>query len=100
MAKGHVAVSFGLMVVCVVFSAILAPPLLRSLSPLVTNAANLKIDTVKIATTLLILQLLSLIIGLWVHAKRPLLAGRLKKPANLISAGLSLLVFTLIIILQ
>jgi predicted Na+-dependent transporter len=75
-------------------------PLLRSLSPLVTNAANLKIDTVKIATTLLILQLLPLIIGLWVHAKRPLLAERLRQPANLISAGLSLLVFTLIIILQ
>jgi hypothetical protein len=41
-----------------------------------------------------------LIIGLWVHAKRPLLAERLRQPANLISAGLSLLVFTLIIILQ
>jgi predicted Na+-dependent transporter len=45
-------------------------------------------------------QLLPLIIGLWVHAKRPLLAESLKKPANLISAVLSLLVFTLIIILQ
>lgn len=100
MAKGHVAVSVGLMVILAASSVVLAPPLLSSLSPLLTHGANLKIDSVKIVTTLLMIQLLPLIIGLWVHAKRPLLAERLKRPANLLSAVLSLLVFALIIILQ
>jgi bile acid:Na+ symporter, BASS family len=100
MAKGHVAVSAGLMVILAASSVVLSPLLMSSLSPLLTHGANLKIDSVEIVATLLVTQLLPLIIGLWVHAKRPLLAERLKRPANLLSAVLSLLVFALIIIQQ
>jgi BASS family bile acid:Na+ symporter len=64
-AKGHVAVSVGLMVILAASSAVLAPLLLSSLSPLLTHGASLEIDRVKIVATLLMDQLLHLIIGLW-----------------------------------
>ena len=99
-AKGQVAVSVGLMVILAASSAVVAPLLLNSLSPLITHGDNLKIDTVKIVTTLLMTQFIPLGIGLWTRAKRPLLAEKLKKPANLLTALLSLLVFALIIALQ
>ena len=99
-AKGQVAVSVGLMVILAASSAVVAPLLLSSLSPLITHGANLKIDTVKIVTTLLMTQFIPLGIGLLIRAKRPLIAEKLKKPANLLSAVLSLLVFALIIALQ
>jgi BASS family bile acid:Na+ symporter len=99
-AKGQVAVSVGLMVILAASSAVVAPLLLSSLSRLITHGANLKIDTVKIVTTLLMTQFIPLGIGLLIRAKRPLIAEKLKKPANLLSAVLSLLVFALIIALQ
>jgi bile acid:Na+ symporter, BASS family len=99
-AKGQVAVSVGLMVILAASSAVVAPLLLNSLSPLITVGANLKIDTVKIVTTLLMTQFIPLGIGLLIRAKRPLIAEKLKKPANMLSAVLSLLVFALIIALQ
>jgi hypothetical protein len=53
----------------------------------------LKIDTFKIVTTLLMTQILLLGIGMLVHSKLPKYVEKLRKPANLLSAVLSLVVF-------
>jgi bile acid:Na+ symporter, BASS family len=100
MAKGNVPISVGIMLILAASSAVLAPLLLSVLLPLIARGANLKIDAVKIVTTLLMTQLLPLGIGLLVRSKRPRLAEKLQKPANLISAALSIVVFTLIIAIQ
>jgi BASS family bile acid:Na+ symporter len=100
MAKGSVHVSVGLMVILAASSAILAPILLSFLLPLVARGANLKIDTFKIVMTLLMTQILPLGIGMLVYSKLPKYAEKLRKPANLLSAVLSLVVFSLIIGLQ
>jgi len=100
MAKGNVPVSVGLMVVLAASSAILAPALLTVLLPLVARGASLKFDTVKIVTTLLVTQLLPLGIGLLVRSKFSQVAERLRKPANLLTAFLSLVVFAILVALQ
>jgi bile acid:Na+ symporter, BASS family len=51
-------------------------------------------------TTLLMTQLIPLGIGLLVRSKRPQLARKIQKPANLLTAALSLVVFSLMITLQ
>jgi bile acid:Na+ symporter, BASS family len=100
MAKGNVPVSVGLMVVLAGSSAILAPLLLTILLPLVARGASLKFDTVKIATTLLMAQLLPLGVGLLVRFKLSQVAERLRRPANLLTAFLSVVVFVLLVTLQ
>ena len=100
MARGNVNVAVGLMVVLAASSAILAPILLSFLLPLVARGANLKIDTFKIVTTLLMTQILPLGIGMMVHYRLQKHAAKLQKRANLLSAVLSLVVFALIISLQ
>ena len=99
-AKGHVPISVGLMVILAASSAVLAPLLLSCLLPLVARGASLRVDAVKIVTTLLMTQLLPLGIGLRLRFKRPQFAERLRKPANVLSAALSLVVFALIIALH
>ena len=100
MAQGNVNVAVGLMVVLAASSAILAPILLSFLLPLMARGANLKIDTFKIVTTLLMTQILPLGIGMLVHSRLQKHAAKLQKRANLLSAVLSLVVFALIISLQ
>ena len=101
MARGNVSVAVGLMVVLAASSAILAPILLSFLLPLMARGANLKIDTFKIVTTLLMMtQILPLGIGMLVHSRLQKHAAKLQKRANLLSAVLSLVVFALIISLQ
>jgi len=100
MAKGNVAVSVGLMVMLAGSSAVIAPLLLRFLLPLVSSGDSLKVDAAKIVFTLLVVQLLPLCVGLAVRARRPNLAARLLKPANLLSAVLNLSVIGLILVVQ
>ncbi len=100
MARGNVNVAVGLMVVLAASSAILAPILLSFLLPLMARGANLKIDTFKIVTTLLMTQILPLGIGMLVHSRLQKRAAKLQKRANLLSAVLSVVVFALIISLQ
>lgn len=88
------------MVVLAGSSAILAPLLLTILLPLVAPSASLKFNTVKIATTLLMTQLLPLGVGLSVRFKLSHVAERLRKPANLLTAFLSVVVFVLLLTLQ
>jgi hypothetical protein len=76
------------------------PILLSFLLPLMARGANLKIDRFKIVTTLLMTQILPLGIGMLVHSRLRKHAEKLQKPANLLSAILSLVVFVFIISLQ
>jgi BASS family bile acid:Na+ symporter len=100
MAKGNVAVSVGLMVVLAGSSALVAPLVLQCLLPVVSSNDSLKVDAAKMVVTLLATQLLPLFAGLAVRQWRPNLAARLLKPANRLSAVLSLSVIGLILVVQ
>jgi BASS family bile acid:Na+ symporter len=96
-AKGDVAAAVGLMVLLAGSSAILAPVLLHFLLPLMFDDKTLEVDSIKIVASLLVTQLLPLLIGLGLRHWRPGLATSLQKPANLLSAVLSLV--TVVVIL-
>jgi BASS family bile acid:Na+ symporter len=85
------------MVVLAGSSAIVAPLLLQLLLPLLGGDSTLQIDAIQIARALLITQLLPLCAGLAVRHWRPATADRLQQPANLLSAGLSLLTIGVIL---
>ena len=105
MAKGSVAVSVGLMVVLAASSALLAPLLLYVLLPWMqqklagaeAGRGPLSVNAGKMVLTLLVTQLLPLFAGLAVRWRRPKLATRLLRPANLLSAVLNLGLIGLIV---
>lgn len=99
-AKGNVAVAVGLMAFLAGSSAIAAPLLLYFLLPWMSGEGALQVNSAKIVSTLLATQLLPLCAGLCLHHWRPRLAERLQKPANLISAVLSVSTFGLILVIQ
>lgn len=104
-AKGNVVVSVGLMVVLAGSSALMAPLLLQALLPLVlanvphvpSDSAPPAVDAVMIVRTLLVAQFLPLCIGLGLRHWWPELADKLKKPANLLSLCLNLMMLVLVI---
>lgn len=100
LAKGNVVASVGLMVILAGSSAILAPLLLQFLLPLVTGDTLLTLNVTRMIGTLLGAQLLPLCVGLWLRHRYPVLAERLKKPANQLSALLNLTTFTVIVMVQ
>lgn len=99
-AKGNVAVSVGLMVVLAGSSALVAPLLLSMLLPIASDDDSLRVDAVKMIVTLLVTQLLPLGIGLAVRQRRPALAARLLKPANLLSMVLNLSMIGLVLVVH
>lgn len=99
-ARGNLATSVGLMVVLAASSALVAPLLLRLLLPLLAGNEPLRVDAIKMVTTLLITQLVPLCAGLAVRHWRPTLADRLQKPANRASALLNLAVVAFILSTQ
>jgi BASS family bile acid:Na+ symporter len=99
-AKAKLDVAVGLMVILAGSSAIIAPILLHYLLPLVSGNESLRIDATKILTTLLVTQLLPLCIGVAVRQKRPLLADRLQKPADLVSKLLNLVAVGMILVVH
>jgi len=99
-AKGNVTVAVALMVILAGSSAIIAPILLHYLLPLVSGNESLKVDATRIVATLLVTQLLPLCIGVAVRQWRPLLAVRLRKPANLLSKVLNLVTVGFILVAQ
>ncbi len=99
-AKGNVTVAVGLMVILAASSAIAAPLLLRWLLPWLSGDKRLQVDALKIVATLLLTQLVPLGLGLSLRHWRPALAERLQKPANLVSAALSLSTVGLILVVQ
>jgi BASS family bile acid:Na+ symporter len=108
MAGGNRAISVGLMVILAGSSAVLAPlllylllPLLQSVLPAAASGGQeVEIPATKVATTLLLAQLLPLCLGLAVRHRRPALAERLGKPANRLSLVLNLLTLGLILYAQ
>jgi bile acid:Na+ symporter, BASS family len=100
MTKGNVAVSVGLMVVLAGSSALVAPLLLYLLLPFVSGNDSLNVDAAKMVTTLLLTQLLPLCVGLTVRQRRPAVAARLSKPANLLSMVLNLSVIGLVLVVH
>ena len=99
-AKGNVARAVGLMAILAGSSALVAPLLLHFLLPLTSGDENVQINVVKMVNTLLIAQFLPLCIGLGIRHWRPVLADRLKKPANLLSLALNLVTFGVILGIQ
>jgi bile acid:Na+ symporter, BASS family len=90
MAKGNVALAVGLMMILAGSSAVLTPLLLRLLLPVVSGDSPVEIDLAKMVATLLGGQLLPLAVGVLIHHRWPALAGRLEKPARLLSLLLNL----------
>jgi BASS family bile acid:Na+ symporter len=99
-AKGNVAIAVGLMTILAGSSAIIAPMLLHYLLLLVSGSNQLRVDATRIAGTLLVTQLLPLCAGVAVRQRRPALADRLQKPANLVSKVLNLVMVGLILVAQ
>jgi BASS family bile acid:Na+ symporter len=99
-AKGNVAFAVGLMVILAGSSAILAPILLHYLLPLVSGSEPLTVDATRIVVTLLVTQLVPLCVGAALRQWRPTLAGRLQKPANLVSKVLNLVAVGFILVTQ
>jgi BASS family bile acid:Na+ symporter len=99
-AKGNVAVAVGLMVILAGSSAIVAPMLLHYLLPLLAGNEALTVDETRIVGSLLVTQLVPLCIGVAVRQWLPALAGRLQKPANLLSKVLNLVAVGFILITQ
>jgi len=100
LAKGNVPVAVALMVILAGASAILAPLLLSALLPLVAGGGDLRVDTLKIVTTLLVCQLTPLFIGLVLRERRPRLAQKLKKPGTRMGIVLNIVVFITILAVQ
>jgi BASS family bile acid:Na+ symporter len=98
LAGGDVAASVGLMVLLAASSALAAPLLLLLLLPRLSGDETLRVEASTIVLTLLLTQLLPLGAGLCVKYWRPDLAERLLRPANLLSAVLSLVTVGLILI--
>jgi BASS family bile acid:Na+ symporter len=98
LAKGHVAVAVGLMVILAGTSAVVAPVLLGLLLPLMSGDQPLTVDAVKLVVTLLATQLGPLCLGLAVRRWRPGLATRLQGPANAVSKLLNILVVGFILV--
>jgi BASS family bile acid:Na+ symporter len=101
-ARGNVAMSVGLMVILAGSSAIAAPVLLGVLLPWLAGSETVRVNVVKIVSTLLVTQLIPLCAGLSLRHWRPRLAERLLKPANWVTAilGLSTVGFILVVQFQ
>ncbi len=90
LARGNVSVAVGLMTCLAVSSAFVAPVLLQLLMPFVAGNDSLQVDAIKILGTLLVTQLLPLFAGLCLRYWRPGWADLLQKPADRLTAILSL----------
>jgi BASS family bile acid:Na+ symporter len=100
LARGNVVVAVGLMVILAASSALLAPLLLSVLLPLMAGDPPLQVDAIRLVLTLLLAQLLPLGVGQAVRQWRPLLADRLKRPANLLSTLLNVALLGTILVVQ
>jgi len=96
-ARGNVAMAVGLMVLLAGSSAILAPLVLGFLLPLMATGEPLRIDVGKLVATLAVTQILPLCVGLYVFHRKPVIAGRLKRPMARVSTLLNLTLLGVII---
>jgi BASS family bile acid:Na+ symporter len=99
-AKGNVTIAVGLMIILAGSSAILAPPLLKLLLPMMAGGAPAQIGLAKMAMTLMVTQLIPLCVGLGIRHWYPNAAAKSRKPANRLSLLLNLTVIVLILTAQ
>jgi BASS family bile acid:Na+ symporter len=99
-AKGNVTLAVGLMVLLAGSSAILAPVLLAGALSAIAEGSTLKLDVPRILAALLGAQLLPLSVGLLIRNRQPSLAGRLQRPARLVSIALNLITLAVILSVQ
>ncbi len=100
-ARGNLSLSVSLMVILAGFSAILAPLLLYFLLPIVAPGNfSLKFDTLRLVSTLFMIQLLPLCLGLAIRQWKPLLAGKLAVPSSHLSKLLNALMVIAIAVVQ
>jgi BASS family bile acid:Na+ symporter len=99
-ARGDVPVAVGLMVLLAGSSAIVAPVALPTILPLVSARDMQSIDADRIATTLLLTQILPLALGIAVRHSWTAIAVRMQTPANMISKVLNLFTVGLILVTQ
>lgn len=96
-AKGDVSTAIGLMIILSTLSAFLSPLLLRTLISYFASGNNLDIDYFAMLRTLILIQILPLGIGLFLHHHAPLFSQGFLKPLGIISN--LLLVVTVLLIL-
>lgn len=101
-AKGNVILAVGLMVILAGSSAILAPLLLQLLLPVVAGAGDrpLSVDGGKILSTLVLIQLLPMCVGLYLRQRHPALADRLLRPFTTLSKLLNLALIAVVLAVQ
>lgn len=99
-AKGDTLISVGLMVVLAMSSAIAAPLLLGIGLPYLATDTPLRIDSLKIAFSLLVIQMLPLVLGICLRHFQPAFSARLKPLALLLSKILNLVAIVLILVAQ
>lgn len=100
MAKGNVNVSVGLMVILAGSSALVAPLLLTLVLPWVAGDTPLKINAIKMVSTLLISQFVPLCVGILVRERKPALADKLKNPLTKLSTLLNVVLVAAILVIQ
>lgn len=79
-AKGNLPLAVSMMVLLAGLSSILSPTLLALLAPRVAPEADIQIDPLAIARTLVVAQLAPLTLGLAVHDWWPKLSARIESP--------------------
>ncbi len=99
-AKGSVTTSVGLMAILAGSSAVIAPLLLILCLPWVAGDMPLKVNAVKMVSTLLFSQFIPLCIGILIRSKNPDVAERWKGPCSRLSAVLNLVVLSAILLIQ
>jgi BASS family bile acid:Na+ symporter len=99
-ARGNVAWAIGMMVILAGLSTVLAPALLGIMVPRLAPESNLHIDSLAIAKTLLIAQMLPLALGLAIHHHAPQLCQWVVKPLGILANVLLLLLVVSIVATQ
>ncbi len=98
LARGNAALSVGLMTVLAVTSAVIAPASLYLLLPWMTGYQVLTIDAVnRMMSTLILVQLLPLGVGLGVRHFRPEMADRMLGPALRLGKVLNMAAIVLVV---
>jgi BASS family bile acid:Na+ symporter len=100
LARGSLAAAAGLLVVLAASTVVFAPFVLGILLPRFSTGAPVHVPASHVITTLGLIVLLPLAIGMVIRATRPALADRLQKPANQLSVLLNLAMIASILLVQ
>ena len=99
-AKGDIPWAVGIMLILAALSALLSPALLELLLVRIAPESDLNINYLAIVRTLLLIQILPLAAGLWVHHAAPGLTRRIAKPVGFLANVFLLALLGLIVVAQ